>query len=327
MKNNKGFSLIEILGVIVILGILLTLSLTAYTRYQRKATQKAYDILRESASYAAENYFMDHRFETEVEIQKLVDEDYLENNIDPFDDTKRCGGEVKKFSNTAESGDALSVETYKVALRCEKHESCQIYPSSLECSADDGIITDGTNYYDMGLAEYNFGSSMAFAIRLKFNELPSGVAKGYFGNWSHAGGGLALTEEDKFYISLYSTSDNQYHTLTSDKLAYTNHWYVVVGTVKSGQLKLYVDGEQLKQSNGTDYESFPGSIKISPCNVLVGADPTETGGIEYPAKITVSDAIIFGEGLDDSEITNYFSTPNMPFNYNGTKRVLNKKSF
>ena len=60
MNNRKGFTLVEILAVVVILGILFTIGVTAYTRFIKKAKDDAYETMILSAKNAMDNYMMDH---------------------------------------------------------------------------------------------------------------------------------------------------------------------------------------------------------------------------------------------------------------------------
>ena len=55
MKNNKGFSLVELLAVIAIMGILFGIGLQAYQRYTERAYEDSMDILAESSKAAAES--------------------------------------------------------------------------------------------------------------------------------------------------------------------------------------------------------------------------------------------------------------------------------
>ena len=59
-KNNKGFSLIELLGVMVILCILISSSVIAYSRYRKSARIQSYDTMASSAADAAAQYAMDY---------------------------------------------------------------------------------------------------------------------------------------------------------------------------------------------------------------------------------------------------------------------------
>ena len=326
MKNRKGFSLVEILAVMVILGILVTLGFATYTRYQKKAIEDSYDTLRRSASNAAENYFMDHNYADEVTIQELVDQQYLENNKDPQYDKKTCSGKVTRVTNLEGATGELSSDTYKVVINCKKHDSCEMFPAAFECDEKGGIITNGEKAYPIGLANRSFGNQISLVIRVKFNDLSSDNYMEFFGNWEAAGGGLRLDENDKFSMNLYSAADNSYHGITSSTGAYINKWYVIVGTLKDGRMKLYVNGQIQKTASGASYATFPGSIKPSPYGFMIGGNPEPEGAITVGGKITVSDALIFTQALDETEIANYFSVPNVGLNYGGSKTpIVNQK--
>ena len=78
MKNNKGFSLVELLAAIALLGILMGIAITAYTRYIDYSSKKAIDIFNKSIISAAENYKMDHPDANDVTIADLIEQQYLE---------------------------------------------------------------------------------------------------------------------------------------------------------------------------------------------------------------------------------------------------------
>ena len=54
--KNKGFTLVEILAVIVILGILTTMASLAVTRYRREADQKDLLNLHDALQTSFDNY-------------------------------------------------------------------------------------------------------------------------------------------------------------------------------------------------------------------------------------------------------------------------------
>ena len=146
--NQKGFSLIELLGVVVILGILSVTAMLAYTRYKEKAKRQAYDTLAQSAMNAAEEYIMDHPDATSVTFEELINDNYLEKNVDPGTKQGSCAGKVVLKETIEGSGNSLDVNEYEVHLCCSnynytytdtedgrqksKDKYCKAYPFSIE---------------------------------------------------------------------------------------------------------------------------------------------------------------------------------------------------
>ena len=114
--NRNGFTLIEILAVIAILGILMGIGLQAYDRYTTKARNEAYDTLAKSSMQAAEEYLFDHPSTTEVNFDTLVLDRYLNNADDPSDNTNQCEGTVR-ITTENENG-AISKNHYIVDMCC-----------------------------------------------------------------------------------------------------------------------------------------------------------------------------------------------------------------
>lgn len=100
-KNVKGFSLVELLAVIAILGILSGLGIIAYNRYTQRARKDSYKELAESSINGAKQYFMDHPRETSVSLEKLLAGQYVNNINDPSNNP--CNGEVVKISDATPS--------------------------------------------------------------------------------------------------------------------------------------------------------------------------------------------------------------------------------
>ena len=140
MKKNisdKGFTLIEILGAIVILGILMGIGVISYTRYRKQAVETSYDLIKKNAVSAAENYFMDNVGEETVDLHELVEKSYLDSVKDPEKKNETCDGTVTIIDKSITDGTSLQKNTYKVYLKCEKRTSCLIVPGDLECDSDE----------------------------------------------------------------------------------------------------------------------------------------------------------------------------------------------
>ena len=116
MKNNKGFTLVELLATVLILGILSVAALIAYTSYLTSTRNKAYDTMARSAANAASEYGMDYYGVDSVTFKELYEDQYLEYPQDPSSSGKMCTGKVYIHRN--ENIDAIETEEYDVIVCC-----------------------------------------------------------------------------------------------------------------------------------------------------------------------------------------------------------------
>ena len=119
--NNKGFTLVEILAVVAILGILSGLAIMAYQRYVEVTKQKAYNIMIKSAQNAMDEYLMDHPGATSVTFEELYEGDYLERPTDPSEKKEMCRGRVLVRPAEDLEEDALESNEYKINICCANY--------------------------------------------------------------------------------------------------------------------------------------------------------------------------------------------------------------
>lgn len=132
--NKKGFTLVEILATIVILGILSVAAILAYSKYIEKSKNDAYDTLAKSAADAAAEYNMVHFGTTTITLKELVENEYLKNVNDPSTQGKKCSGWVDIRHNVNDDG--LETEEYDVTICCANYERIYHFPSG-----EIGIVT------------------------------------------------------------------------------------------------------------------------------------------------------------------------------------------
>ena len=130
--NNKGFSMIELLGVIIIIGILFAVAIPAVTKFIGSTRKRAYDNIYESAYAAAQEKYM-HDLEDadhiDYEIVKdLYNQGYMDEPIDPSN-KGLCDGKV---FITADESTEVSEYTFKVKLNCTNE--CREYYSGKKSS-------------------------------------------------------------------------------------------------------------------------------------------------------------------------------------------------
>jgi len=129
--NNKGFTLIEILAAVTIMGILAGIGVASYTRYQEKVRNDSYEAMEKSAYAAAQNYLQstgsivpeEPNYRT-IDVQTLVDGGYLNELIDPRTKNTHChSGSYVKVTKKPSVGTKLEEYTYIVTIKCRHYTS------------------------------------------------------------------------------------------------------------------------------------------------------------------------------------------------------------
>ena len=123
--NNRGYTLVEILAVVAILGILSGVAIMGVSRYLTKSREQAYDNIAESSYDATVNYIMEKNISvnqggTEVLLSELVDLGYLDTPIDP--------------------------KTKKAECSCSKNDSCKSYVKVTTLPNSDSLTLDEYKY-------------------------------------------------------------------------------------------------------------------------------------------------------------------------------------
>ena len=79
MKNKKGFTLVELLSVIVLLGIIITIGLFSISSIRKAILDRQYKNLKTEIELAAEKYYQDTE-NTFFYVQTLIDEGYIKTD-------------------------------------------------------------------------------------------------------------------------------------------------------------------------------------------------------------------------------------------------------
>lgn len=155
-RKNKGFTVIEILAVIVILGILTAVAIPSVVRYITRSRKQAYETMEKSIYDGARNYVLDeNKFlnscdsgysDIESESRLLLkDYKYIDTLTDPSDNSKECEYKAYGCMESEQTMTTLATYKYKIQIKCANYENCVIYRddgSTLPC--EDGIDdTDG----------------------------------------------------------------------------------------------------------------------------------------------------------------------------------------
>src|SRR5574344_2351867 len=105
--KNKGFTLTELLAVLVVIGILLGIAIPTYQKIRLNVLKKDYENVTSTIEVAAQKYASENNFmgEDYVNVQLLIDSGYL-----PPDDTSG------KIYNPRDNSKTLNCYVYKITM-------------------------------------------------------------------------------------------------------------------------------------------------------------------------------------------------------------------
>lgn len=134
MKKNKnrsdlGFTMVELLAVIVLMGILFAIAIPAVTKYINKSKNASFETALKTCYEAAENYMMDNDSAvilpvggtTDITISELTRLNYMENVYDTVGEHKLCSDVADSkvtITRVTDSEGGLANYRYDVVLHC-----------------------------------------------------------------------------------------------------------------------------------------------------------------------------------------------------------------
>ena len=128
MKNKKGFTLVELLSVIVLIGVILSLAVLGVSSIRKTVLEKQYINVKTEIELAAEKYYNDTE-STQMYVQTLLDEGYLKadneskNIVDPRDSQNKLNCYIVDIKD--EKGKLDDTGTYekdcKQELNSQRH--------------------------------------------------------------------------------------------------------------------------------------------------------------------------------------------------------------
>lgn len=139
-KDSRGFTLIEMMAVVIILGILLMIAVPAVNKYLANVRLEYYQKLEDSVKTAGEEYTQDKRYirptkllySTVVKIDKLEDGKYID--------------EVKDYlGNKCDNTDT----SYSYVVVVKSGEQSYEYQTCLKCSEDEYVTDTSTKEMDL----------------------------------------------------------------------------------------------------------------------------------------------------------------------------------
>ena len=214
-KNNKGFTLIEILAAVVILGIISTIAVPAVYKYVTKTKDFSYENMYKTVYDAVKNYRIDTNdvsangitapTYTKADINNFVELNYLDPLIDPADRSKKCSAEVYVFVCNNEDKTVLEDHSYSVQLTCSAYSDAKVFNDNGDLLSDAEIASC------IGGGDGNVGNFTVEDADLKYED-KNGAD--YGGKWTNKNvwlgnfkvKGINLSDVDHFEYSTAAQS-------------------------------------------------------------------------------------------------------------------------
>ena len=140
--NRKGFTVLEVLAVIIILGILITLAYIGVSQYIRQTNDALYEDYEKNIKAGATNYLIDHtgsipnvgdEHRIRIDVSKLICEGYVKPLEDPKVDGATCNLESYAIVTRKEDSDSGNMDIeYKACLKCGDYTSSDCNITSFE---------------------------------------------------------------------------------------------------------------------------------------------------------------------------------------------------
>lgn len=154
MSNNKGFTLIEMLGTIVILGIIGTIAIAGVTKYLGSSRKEAYKMLQDALYEAVNNCASEGNCilsnGTTIDVSLLKEKGYLDSFKNPKDSSKECSGNVEVRVVQSDSNGKINSIDENGKVDVNEANTKYLYKVTINCS---GFNDNTPRYYPNGTTE------------------------------------------------------------------------------------------------------------------------------------------------------------------------------
>lgn len=164
--NKKGFTMVELLAVIVILGVLGTIGVVATNKYLVQSREKSYKIMSQTLYEATMNCMIQGKCATPTKTMavtytsgKLVELGYIDSMKNPRSSGKDCDGKVTVLTSSENNIDYKKY-TYTVSLKCEGVADTTIQWPEAKTDETLSKITEYSSNTVKSEKTYNVGDSI-----------------------------------------------------------------------------------------------------------------------------------------------------------------------
>lgn len=140
MKNKKGFTLTEVIIVIVIIGVLISISIPSITAIRKKMNTRLFEEKKKEILTAAELYAKDKGITTDtmIKVYNLLDEKYLKKDVSP--NNRNCSGNHTLNGCIINPVDDTSLNEKNILLKVSVKSITAIWEGTLTISDATGLI-------------------------------------------------------------------------------------------------------------------------------------------------------------------------------------------
>lgn len=126
MKNNYGFTLVELLATIVVIGLLASIGVVAYTNIIKRSQDVVFQEYQDTMKVEAEYYLIDHDISNTTISLSDLNMEKIKNPVDSDDYCPNSYVEVTKISDETNDYNKIHMQ-YKVCLICNSFNNCKTY--------------------------------------------------------------------------------------------------------------------------------------------------------------------------------------------------------
>ena len=308
-KGNKkrGFTLVELLGTIVILGILTTIAIVGVNKTLESAHDKFYDKQKEMFKMSGQEYFTDHKEllpsinygTNRVFLNKLIEENYINKIVDYKKRT--CDPEKSYISVTRLNA---SKYEYDVYLVCPDKKIVDNYDGSVAGKSTVNLIYNSGGNYNNADKKYYTNDTISFDLVISNVDGLSGYK-------------YVLYKSDKKYMTseVISAASNK-EKIISDRIT-INKETCSDGEYYIGIIPIDKNGNKQSVQQKTNIKVVIDTKKPK-CNIVL---PKKEEGINYVNdwyNEKAGDATI---EANDTNLDSYAITTNSTPIYNNNKTL------
>lgn len=210
--NKKGFTMIELMATITLLGIMLTLAVVSVSKYLNKARNTAYRDYEKTLEGAATNYFLDHTgllpekgdaTGTTITANDLINGGYLTSMKDPKKKNATCdNGSFVKVIRKEDVGFNMDIE-YKTCVVCGNYKSKGCSTASCQISITNGSKS-GSDWWTSKSVDYKLipsGDYSSYGVSTSKYELNNNLTGSVTGDGTHTIYGTVKDKNTNFEMN------------------------------------------------------------------------------------------------------------------------------